>query len=253
MAQGLQYARQLPCRPLAHVPSSKSDHQWNADPRLGINGRVPVAAAILLASDGCREAGQAEAQTRKRQLEASVFGLQVLPDPGDPLLVVGAMLLHACPQQIRGREVHELPPEEGLDATFEEPEAHDHRPFLRTKTPALHIESHVGDQGLPAVPSCGEAAGAADNASPMLHHARCSIDERAEAVWNHPFSVQLLQPSPLRDNGWGGSRERVEIHIPRVVAYGNPHYQFRSVRGSVEPLERPLRCLCRCHPPPDSG
>ena len=81
MAQGLQYARQLPCCPLAHVPSSKSDHQWNADPQLGISGRVPVAAAILLASDGCREAGQAETQTRKRQLEASAFVIQSTSGP----------------------------------------------------------------------------------------------------------------------------------------------------------------------------
>ncbi|MFM7986752.1 MAG: hypothetical protein ACKPKO_46305, partial [Candidatus Fonsibacter sp.] len=75
-------------------------------------------AAIILANDRCREAGQAKAQTREHQLEVSVFGLTILPDPGDPLLVAGALLLHACLQHVRGWEVHELPPEERLDATF---------------------------------------------------------------------------------------------------------------------------------------
>ena len=36
------------------------------------------------------------------------------------------------------------------------------------------------------------ADGAAGNAGPMLQHARCSVDEREETVWNHPLAVQQL-------------------------------------------------------------
>eukprot|EP00974_Lingulodinium_polyedra_P000071 6980-Lingulodinium_polyedra.AAC.1 len=35
-------------------------------------------------------ASQTEAQTRKHQLETSAFVIQILPDPGDPLLVARA-------------------------------------------------------------------------------------------------------------------------------------------------------------------
>ena len=72
MVQGLQDARQLPCRPLAHVPPRQSYQQRAAGLRFSI---IAGAAAVLLASDGCREAGQAEAQTRERQLETRVFVL----------------------------------------------------------------------------------------------------------------------------------------------------------------------------------
>ena len=127
MAQGSQDARHLPCHPLAHVPPGKSHQQRIADLRLG---RVAGAAAILLASDGCRDAGQAETQTRNRQLEMNVVVLQVPPDPGDSLLVARARSLHVCLQHICGWEFQELPPEEGLDETLEEPEAHSHGLFL---------------------------------------------------------------------------------------------------------------------------
>ena len=65
MVQGLN-------RPLAHVPPRQSYQQRAAGLRFSI---IAGAAAVLLASDGCREAGQAEAQTRERQLETRVFVL----------------------------------------------------------------------------------------------------------------------------------------------------------------------------------
>jgi hypothetical protein len=84
----------------------------------------------------------------------------------------------------------------------------------KAQTPALHLKSHVGDQGLPAVPSCGGAARAADNANPMLQRAQ----------WH---AVQLLQPSPLRDNGWGRCG-KVQLEPGLQVRAGVPQTRPRT-------------------------